>query len=111
MPQVVIDHDKWYPVYYLIPPKCHGGKAEIPADKLEWIEKTFVEFEKVQDYLKNMPCEWPESKPKSNNFTARQAEMIRQNQIPEVITNLHKEVCPPKPEAPQILRLREDQTI
>ena len=60
MTQVRIDSDEWYPVYFLS--NCdYGGFAEIPDDKLEWINKTFDEFDKVQDYLRNTPCEWTKS--------------------------------------------------
>jgi len=47
-----IDWDEWYPVYFLSNEKWGQVKnISIPKKKLEWIEKTFDEFDKVQDYL------------------------------------------------------------
>lgn len=54
--KVTIEADELYP-YWFIAKKSKLTKPEelisIPKDKIEWIENTFSEFEKVQVYLEN----------------------------------------------------------
>ncbi len=54
--KVNIDSDEWYPVYYLTMGEDMYEEEiiEIPADKVKWIQKTFIEFQKVQAYLKRL---------------------------------------------------------
>lgn len=55
MTKICIARDELYPVYSL-----HRGERyrrmlfEIPEDKIKWINETTEEFDKVQDYLREI---------------------------------------------------------
>jgi len=51
MVKINVDIEEWWPVYEV----CgRGYELEIPDDKDEWLHNVFQEFEKVQDYLRDM---------------------------------------------------------
>jgi hypothetical protein len=52
--KINIERDDWYPVFIYSEEKDESEYGvDIPQDKYEWIEKTFIEFAKVQDYLED----------------------------------------------------------
>lgn len=52
--QVYIDIDEWYPVYSIVENDYCSVIAEIPEDKLEWVNRVNKEFDEVQDYLRTL---------------------------------------------------------
>jgi len=52
--RVTIEIDEWYPVYTLVSYGPYDFVAEIPKKKCKWLETTFKEFDKVQDYLRGL---------------------------------------------------------
>lgn len=43
--------DEWSPVYFI---EGCGKEVDIPEDKLIWMQRTYAEFQKVQDYLQEI---------------------------------------------------------
>lgn len=53
MAKVAINDEEWFPVYE-IQEEGRGKEVEIPDDKLEHINKIFLEFKECQQYLKKL---------------------------------------------------------
>jgi hypothetical protein len=60
--EIAVDWTEWYPVYYAEIATPHHeiiGRspiAEIDADKWAWVQSVFAEFDKAEDFLREL-CE------------------------------------------------------
>jgi hypothetical protein len=75
-----INKDELYPYYFL--GEGNGEDVDIPEEKLAWIESVFVEFHKVQIFLKKL-CEPPITaedilKRKQQERIAREAKLLEE---------------------------------
>lgn len=53
MVEVKIDHDEWYPVYFICD---YGDKAELTDEEKARVTAAFDEFDAVQDILRAAIC-------------------------------------------------------
>lgn len=59
MSKQFIDIQEWYPVRAIVVLEPHQSETsfsavEMPDEKLEWVQKVFDEFDKVQKYLREL---------------------------------------------------------